>query len=212
MNWTPQKLVTKLLPHVGTHFTCNKKSFRQDLWFSQRMHLLQRIKGQQDLHVPVFYFLSLKKRRGHETDKYISSTVSGEPFPYGRMNSTSHGCGKTSPWISRCKKYGLKLGQIQKRVIWDNQEKEKQPNVGKTTTSFGWLSLPNQAEEGVRLLSVTLFGVVHLKQKRTAENKKLAECWHKHTYVPQAHLGWKAECFQLWKLKFWNILPAWADW
>lgn len=148
------------------------------LWFSQRIHLLQRVKGQQYLHVIVIYFLSLKKKGAM---KQMNTFLQLYWVPYERMNSTSHGCGKTFPWISRCKKYGLKLGQIQKRVVWDNQEKEKQSNIGKTTASFGWLNLPNQA--GVRPLSVTLFGVVHLKQKRTAENKMLAKCWHKHTYV-----------------------------
>lgn len=45
-----------------------------------------------------------------------------------------------------------------------------------TTTNLGWFSLPNPAGEGIRLLSVTLFGVVHLRQKGTAENKELAKC------------------------------------
>lgn len=79
----------------------------------------------------------------------------------------------------------------------DYQEKEQQPILGMMTTNLGWLSVPSQAGEGIRLLSVTLFGLVHLRQKITVENKELAKCWHKNTFIPQAHLGWKLECFQL---------------
>lgn len=108
-----------------------------------------------------------------------------------------------------CKKYQWKLGRFGKGLFETIREKSSSSFLlGKTTTHLGWLSPPNQAGEGIGLLSVAPFGEVNLRQKRTAGNKELTKCWHKTSFLPQVL---KMRMLSAWKLKFWNTLPAWAE-